>query len=140
VCPSYPSSSSNKLPSSTELESIFGDHAHPHEIGDAGGQEPKPLLETVSEFTEAALRGEFYEDFLVNSHNCTEKSGKTQVFEAQLDLLFDRCIEEAPTPKQVSSAGTCSLSNTRRRRSLLPIPPATALGSSPTTNFWDRGS
>ena len=47
------------------------------------------------EFVEAAVAGAFYQDFRINSHNCTSKSGGTQGFEAKLDLLFDRCVEEA---------------------------------------------
>ncbi|HYP75897.1 MAG TPA: hypothetical protein VER12_08085 [Polyangiaceae bacterium] len=51
--------------------------------------------EATREFVEAALAGAFYQDFRINSHNCTSKSGGTQAFEAKLDLLFDRCVEEA---------------------------------------------
>ena len=77
------------------LEQIFGDHAHPHEVGDAQRVERPRLLDAVRAFVEAARRGEYYQDFRVNSHNCTDKSGGTQTFEAKLDLLFDRCVEEA---------------------------------------------
>lgn len=79
----------------TRLEQIFGDHAHPDEIGDTQRAERQPLVDAVREFVGAALAGAFYEDFRVNSHNYTDKSGGTQTFEAQLDLLFDRCVEEA---------------------------------------------
>lgn len=79
------------------LEQIFMDHAHPHEIGDAQPVERQPLLDTVREFADAALRGEFYQDFRINSQNFTDTSAGTQTFEAQLDLLFDRCVEEAVT-------------------------------------------
>jgi hypothetical protein len=77
------------------LAVIFRDHAHPHEIGDAAPVERTALPDAVREFVGAARRSEFYEDFVVSSHNCTDTSGGTQTFEAQLDLLFDRCIEEA---------------------------------------------
>lgn len=77
------------------LGAIFRDHAHPHEIGDAVPVERTALPDAVREFVEAARRSEFYEDFVVSSHNCTDTSGGTQAFEAQLDLLFDRCMEEA---------------------------------------------
>lgn len=89
-----------------KLESIFSDYAHPHEIGGVHGQELRPLLEAVREFAEAALRGEFYEDFIVNSHNSTDKSAKTEVFEAQLDLLLDRCVADALTgdPSEICAA------------------------------------
>lgn len=77
------------------LEQIFRDHAHPHEVGDAHHVERPRLLDAVQEFVGAARRGDYYQDFRVNSHNCTEKSGATQTFEATLDLLFDRCVEDA---------------------------------------------
>src|SRR5665213_2122685 len=76
------------------LESIFSDYAHPHEIGDVDPHVPKPLLEAVREFTEAALRGEFYVGAL---RKTPDPSGASHDFEAQLDLLFDRCVAEAPT-------------------------------------------
>jgi hypothetical protein len=53
------------------------------------------LRDAVQEFTEAALRGEFFEEFRVNTGNCTSKSGGTQEFGARLDLLLDRCVAEA---------------------------------------------
>jgi hypothetical protein len=77
------------------FEVIFGDHAHPDEIGDAVPVERTALPDAVREFVEAARRSEFYEEFVVSSHNCTETSRGTQAFQAQLDLLFDRCMEEA---------------------------------------------
>ena len=75
-----------------QLESIFSDFAHPHEVGDIEAQALKPLLEPVREFTEAALRGEFY---VGASRNIPDPSGATYDFEAQLDLSFDRCVTEA---------------------------------------------
>jgi len=79
----------------TCLEQIFGDHAHPQEIGDTQRAERPSLVEAVRKFVEAAMAGAFYEDFRVNSHNYTDHSAGTQTFEAELDLLFDRCVEEA---------------------------------------------
>lgn len=78
-----------------KLEAMFGDHAHPHEIGDIAPVKRPPLLDAVREFVESARRSEFYEEFRVDSQTCSDKSGGTQTFEARLDLLFDRCIEEA---------------------------------------------
>jgi hypothetical protein len=77
------------------LEEIFRDHAHPHEVGEIEQVKRQPLIDSAREFVENALDGAFYEDFRVNSHNCTDKSGGTQTFEAKLDLLFDRCVEDA---------------------------------------------
>jgi hypothetical protein len=76
------------------LEDVFRDHAYPHEIGESEPVKRQPLIEAAREFVENALDGAFYEDFRVNSHNCADKSGGTQMFEAKLDLLFDRCVED----------------------------------------------
>lgn len=89
-----------------DLESIFKEYAHPHDVGDMQCPEIKPLLEAVREFRDAALRGEFYQEFRVNSQNCMDKSGKTEEFGARLDLLFDRCVAEADStdPTEVCEA------------------------------------
>lgn len=80
-----------------DLESLFSGYARPDELGDAQPQPRQSLLEATREFSEAALRGEFYEDFAVNWRNSSSVSGGTHEFEARLDLTFDRCIEEAAT-------------------------------------------
>jgi hypothetical protein len=87
----------------SELESIFGQYAHPREIGDIEPQAPRPLLKAVGDFTDAALRGEFY----VGSSRGVPNSFEVGLdFEAQLELLFDRCIAEASTgdPAEVCAA------------------------------------
>lgn len=80
-----------------DLESIFGDHAQPHELGDTETQKRKSLLEATREFTEAALSGEFYEDFTPNWRNSSNTPDKSHEIEARLALLFDRCVEESAT-------------------------------------------
>jgi hypothetical protein len=89
-----------------DLESAFSGYAHPRELGDVDPQPRRPLLEATREFTEAAMRGAFYEDFVVNWRNSTQASGGTQEFEARLELLFDRCIEESTTgdPSEVCAS------------------------------------
>ena len=89
-----------------DLESIFSDYAHPRELGDVEPQPRQPLLDATREFTEAAMRGAYYEDFAVNWRNSTQTSGGTQEFEARLELLFDRCIEESTTgePSEVCAS------------------------------------
>jgi len=79
----------------SELEAVFSQHAHPNQVGDVEEPETTALLQQAREFVESALRGDFYQDFVVNSRNCTHKSGKTQEFEARLNLMFDRLIAEA---------------------------------------------
>lgn len=89
-----------------DLESIFADYARPNEVGDVEMQAPKPLLEATRDFTAAAMRGEFYEEFRVHWRNSSEKSGKTQEFEARLQVLLDRCSDEVATgyPVEVCSS------------------------------------
>ena len=53
------------------------------------------LLETVTRFREASLRGEYYEDFMVNSKNFMEKSRSTQTWIAECERLFERCAAAA---------------------------------------------
>jgi hypothetical protein len=45
----------------------------------------------------------------VNSHSRTDKSGGTQTFEAQIDLLFDRCVEEAVGGEPAQVVAACDL-------------------------------
>lgn len=80
-----------------DLEAAFSDYARPAELGDVDPQPRQPLLDVTREFTEAAMRGAYYEDFAVNWRNSTQTSGGTQEFEARLDLLFDRFIDESTT-------------------------------------------
>jgi len=61
--------------------------------GEDGG--PRPLLEEVRLFCEASLRGEYYEDFDVDSKNYMDQSRGTESFTAELNLLFGRCEQEA---------------------------------------------
>jgi hypothetical protein len=89
-----------------QLETVLHDYAWPHEVGAVEEPQARSLVETVREFTDAALRGEYYQDFLVNSQNFTNKSRKTQDFGARLEGLLDRCIAEAAhsEPTQVCAA------------------------------------
>lgn len=89
-----------------QLETVFRDYAWPHEVGAVEEPEARSLVETVREFADAALRGEYYQDFLVTSQNFTSKSPKTQDFGARLGALLDRCVAEATRsqPAQVCAA------------------------------------
>ncbi|MSP91872.1 MAG: hypothetical protein EXR79_08760 [Myxococcales bacterium] len=54
---------------------------------------PTPaLLEQVHAFHAAAFRGDYYEDFAVNSRNCTQTSRGTDAFMAEYDRLLDLCL------------------------------------------------
>ena len=48
------------------------------------------LLEAVTRFCDASLRGEYYEDYMVNSRNFMEKSRGTETWIAECERLFER--------------------------------------------------
>jgi hypothetical protein len=52
------------------------------------------LLSDAKAFEKASLAGEYYEDFDVNSKNCTEISMGTRAWIAQCERLLDRCVEQ----------------------------------------------
>ncbi|MCC7542853.1 MAG: hypothetical protein IT379_41945 [Deltaproteobacteria bacterium] len=53
------------------------------------------LVANVRRFHAAALRGDFYESFNVNSKNWQEKSPGTRTFIAECNRLLDRCAKAA---------------------------------------------
>ena len=118
-----------EVPASERAEAVFGQHAHPHQVGDVEEPETTALLQQVRDFVESALRGDFYQDFFVNSRNCTDKSAKTQEFGARLDLIFDRLIAEANRTVATEICTAYELSSLCCERSISSI---ATLCSSPT--------
>ena len=55
----------------------------------------KSLLVAVKEFDARSRAGEYYEDFNVNSKNCTQSSIGTKSFIADFGRMVDRCLNEA---------------------------------------------
>lgn len=53
------------------------------------------LLAEVRKFHEESLRGEYYEDFPVNSRNFTETSEGTEAFIAEFNRLLEKCTRAA---------------------------------------------
>jgi hypothetical protein len=53
------------------------------------------LVAEVRHFCEASHRGDYYEDFDVNSKNFMQKSLGTQRWIAECERLFERCVSEA---------------------------------------------
>lgn len=53
------------------------------------GSSPTGLVDVVKRFHAASLRREYYEDFMVNSRNCTSKSRGTQAWIAECHRLTD---------------------------------------------------
>jgi hypothetical protein len=56
-----------------------------------------PLLEEVQKFHGAALAGKYFQDFDVNSRNCTHHSAGTDAFIAEFDRLSRKCVRAANT-------------------------------------------
>jgi hypothetical protein len=78
----------------TRLLALVEGHVDPDELrpdGAAGGG----LLQAVTRFREASLRGAYYEDFTVNSKNFMEKSRGTETWIAECERLFDHCVKVA---------------------------------------------
>ena len=50
------------------------------------------LLEEIEVFRKASLAGKYYEDFAVNSRNCTTTSSRTLAWMADCHRLLDRCV------------------------------------------------
>src|SRR5207244_4460693 len=56
---------------------------------------PKTPIEAVRDFHAASLRGDYYEDFEVNSKNYMSMSRGTQTWIAECGRLVDLCVAEA---------------------------------------------
>ena len=56
---------------------------------------PAGLLEAVQKFHAASLRGDYYEDFRVDSRNFMSKSRGTQTWIAEYQRLTDLCVAAA---------------------------------------------
>jgi hypothetical protein len=57
------------------------------------------LLAEIQRFAQASRRGDYYEDFLVDSRNCTQLSGGTAAWISDLDRHLRRCMREASGPE-----------------------------------------
>jgi hypothetical protein len=79
------------LPAS-KLPRLLKDYAWPRDLRSEGAA-PVNLFEAVRGFHEASLRGEFREDFMVNSRNYLQKSKGTQRWIAESQRLLDLCVE-----------------------------------------------
>jgi len=73
----------------TRLPALVKGYVEPEALHDDAAQGGLP--EAVKRFRDASLRGEYYEDFVVNSKNFMEKSGGTETWIAECERLIDRC-------------------------------------------------
>jgi hypothetical protein len=76
------------------LPQLVEGYVHPEEILRAD-HSPEGLLKMVRRFHAASLRGDYYEDFWVNSKNSMTKSRGTQIFISECHRLVDLCVEAA---------------------------------------------
>ena len=79
------------LPAS-KLPKLLEDYAWPRDLR-SDGSAPAGLLEAVGRFRESSLRGEYREDFRVNSRNYREMSKGTRRWIAECQRLLDRCVD-----------------------------------------------
>lgn len=79
-----------------QLERLVGKYLQldPLRRNEAAGA-PAGLLGQVQAFAQAALSGQYYEDFRVDSRNCTAQSTGTSAFISDFHRLLDRCVAAA---------------------------------------------
>jgi len=95
------------LPKS-RLYALVADHVKPEELKPDKPDETS-FVEQVKAFCDASLRGEYYEDFAVNSKNCMEKSGGTDRFIVDCDRLLVLCVKHAKKGNHVGAAASFEL-------------------------------
>lgn len=76
------------------LQALVGDYVHVDGVADASAT-ANTLLDEVQKFQVDSLAGRYFEDFAVNSRNCTEYSRGTDAFIAEFKRLLRGCISAA---------------------------------------------
>ena len=77
-----------------KLRALIGDMVRV-EAPRAARSSARSLLDEVRRFQGAALRGEYYQSFNVDSKNFMWKSAGTEAFIAELDRLMRKCVRAA---------------------------------------------
>ncbi len=75
----------------TKLPAFIKDYVRPADLR-SDGSSPAGLLEAAQRFHQESLAGKYYEDFSVNSKNCTDKSRGTQTWIAECHRLLSQCV------------------------------------------------
>jgi len=75
----------------TRLPALVKGYANPNELR-PDDTARRGLIEGVTRFHQASLRGDYYEDFMVNSRNFMEKSAGAKTWIAECERLFDLCV------------------------------------------------
>jgi hypothetical protein len=76
------------------LKALVGDYVHVDDVAEASAT-PNAFLDEVQTFHVDSLAGRYFEDFAVNSSNCTEHSRGTDAFIAEFKRLLRGCISAA---------------------------------------------
>jgi hypothetical protein len=76
------------------LKALVGDYVHVDDVEEASAT-PNALLDEVQTFHVDSLAGRYFEDFAVNSRNCTQHSRGTDAFIAEFKRLLRECISAA---------------------------------------------
>lgn len=69
------------------LKALVGDYVHVDDLAEASAP-PNALLDEVQTFSVDSLAGRYFEDFAVNSRNCTEQSRGTDAFIPEFKRLL----------------------------------------------------
>ena len=81
------------LLSQTKLVDLVDTFINPKDLRPDPGNRVK-LIDEVKKFQKASLKGDYYEDFNVNSKNYTQKSRGTQTWITDCHRLFGNCIKQ----------------------------------------------
>ena len=76
------------------LKALVGDYVRVDDVAEASAT-TNALLDEVQTFHVDSLAGRYFEDFAVNSRNCTQHSRGTDAFIAEFKRLLRRCISAA---------------------------------------------
>ena len=77
------------------LQALVGDYVHVEDGASEARATPNALLDEVQTFHVDSLAGRYFEDFAVNSRNCTQHSRGTDAFIAEFKRLLRGCISAA---------------------------------------------
>jgi len=78
----------------TKLQALVGDYVNVDDVAEASAT-PNALLDELQKFHVHSMAGRYFEDFEVNSRNCTEQSRGTDAFIAEFKRLLRECISAA---------------------------------------------
>jgi hypothetical protein len=88
-----------------QLAFVTAKYVRPEELRpDAVAAKATALIEDVRQFDARARKGVYYEQFRVNSRNCTQKSGGTRAFISDFGRILDRCVAASDKADRAATA------------------------------------